>query len=170
VYQSLLIAYSICVLTGLRIHAIEELVPSDITFTQVHFALFNVLETLLGILNTCLPVLRPVLKKIPITKSFSWTKNTKETGSSDARSYQKTWYRRNKVPSSYRSKLGDPDFQRIDEHRYPLNEITSVDGHNTVKVGRADTSTDDIEGLVGFTSDDTVNKIRVTQDWQVISH
>jgi hypothetical protein len=66
-------------MSAARIKSVLDLDPLDFTYTVVQDTIFGGLEVELGIINACLPVLRPLFgKAFTATSNFSnsWSKKT----------------------------------------------------------------------------------------------
>lgn len=72
---------SIVVITILRIFYISTLDVNDITFDGPS-TIWSILEPTLGVVNCCLPTLRPAFKKLSNPRAFAWThaSHSKTTG------------------------------------------------------------------------------------------
>ncbi len=107
-------SFRVCVMTILRIVSVIQLIAnnSDFTYSVVDDALWSTLESTLGIITACLPVLGPVLEK---TKSIV-TRTEKSTKSHDRKLRSdsisaiplKSW--------SKDSESNSKNFQRLYEH------------------------------------------------------
>lgn len=101
----------ICGLTAARIKSVLELDPLDFTYSVVPDLIFGALEIELGIVNACLPILRPLVRKVFGSDSTflrGWSK--KSEGNSDSSKTHKN------------SGLSDNGgFERLAENTYPLN-------------------------------------------------
>ncbi|KUI72102.1 hypothetical protein VM1G_08049 [Cytospora mali] len=79
----------ICGLTAARIKSVVELDSLDFTYTVVPDLIFGALEVELGIVNACLPIMRPVGRKVFGSSSVfhqGWSKERKiSKGSNDLR-------------------------------------------------------------------------------------
>ncbi len=116
---------SICIITILRIKALYDLDLTDITFSIAPMGLYTLLEPTLGIVNACLPVIQPVLHKLPQLGLSSWLQGTTKrslTGSGGPSSHQ------------HRCESKAQRFQRLDDHTFPLtkrcgnyNEIAALE-------------------------------------------
>ena len=74
-------AYSICAITIVRIKATTSINAQNTRQQYANIALLTCLEALLGVINACLPVLKPVVSKVRVTALFSslWTKTSTGT-------------------------------------------------------------------------------------------
>ena len=88
------VAYSICVITTFRIKAITSINAQNTRQQYAKIALLTCLEALLGVINACLPVLKPIVSKVRATGMFSslWTKTSTAT-----------WPKRIATPRSHRT-------------------------------------------------------------------
>ena len=73
--------YRICAITIVRIKATTSVNAQNTRQQYAKIALFTCLEALLGIINACLPVLKPVVSKLRSTGMFGsfWTKTSTAT-------------------------------------------------------------------------------------------
>ena len=73
---------SVCITTIMRIVAVVQFstpaAKADFTYTVTNDALWSFLEPSLGIVNVCLPVLPPVLKKVPLLSLLTSTRRSME--------------------------------------------------------------------------------------------
>jgi hypothetical protein len=70
----------ICALTAARIESVLALDPLDFTYTMVPDLILGALEVELGIVNACLPILRPLFSRFFGSKSrfaSGWTRKSK---------------------------------------------------------------------------------------------
>ena len=74
-------AYSICAITIVRIKATTSINALNTRQQYAKIALLTCLESLLGIINACLPVLKPIVSKVRATGMFSsfWTRTSTAT-------------------------------------------------------------------------------------------
>ena len=72
------LAYSICVITTVRIKATTSINAQNKRRQYAKIALLTCLEALLGVINACLPVLKPIVSKVRAIGMFSslWTKTS----------------------------------------------------------------------------------------------
>ena len=165
-------AYScrILVITACRISAIHLLDPMNITYTAFTFGIYNLLETLLGIFNACLPVTRPVFQKVYNTDFFVWTRGSKESKPSSGGDSQKQWIWG--LPKSRSTAHGSDKkkFQQLDEQFYPLSTIgtrneTSVGSWAGGNLGSTDLEAQSTDMDIIEPND----AIRVTRNWDIKS-
>ena len=104
----------ICVITILRIKYLSSVDLQNITYSVAPAWLFTLLEPMLGILNACLPVIRPAITKL--------SRNTKMPSSKHSRSKASTSAKNSSHGQS--SGFTPKRFQRLDEHAYPLTETS----------------------------------------------
>ena len=73
--------YSICAITIVRIKATTSINAQNTRQQYMKIALLTCLEALLGVMNACLPVLKPIVSKVRATGMFSllWTKTSTAT-------------------------------------------------------------------------------------------
>ena len=74
-------AYRICTITIVRIKATTSINAQNTRRQYANIALLTCLEALLGVINACLPVLKPIVSKLRATGMFSslWTKTSTAT-------------------------------------------------------------------------------------------
>jgi len=131
----------------------------DITYSSANLALFNALETTLGIINTCLPVLRPVMQKISSPGMFEWTTAWTNNTTNGSR----RWYETSSVRDP---KSQGERFNRIDDQLYPLNEYAP---ESSVQIGRQSQNSSEEGYNVNPRRERSQENIRVTQVFQVDS-
>ena len=70
--------YSICAITIVRIKATLSINGQNTRHQYMNIALLTCLEALLGVINACLPVLKPIVSKLRATGMFSslWTQTS----------------------------------------------------------------------------------------------
>ena len=73
--------YSICAITIVRIKATTSINAQNTRQQYMKIALLTCLEALLGVINACLPVLKPIVSKVRATAMFSslWTQTSTRT-------------------------------------------------------------------------------------------
>ena len=104
-------------MSAARIKCVLDLDPMDFTYTIVEDTIFGGLEIELGIINACLPILRPLFGKMFAATSgltSVWSKKT-DLDSSDR---QQIW-------SKQKSQADSKDFRLLKNDHYPLNNMTS---------------------------------------------
>lgn len=91
----------------------------DLSYSVELDGIWTFLEPALGIINACLPVLQPVLSRFLNFSILKWAKNV-STG--------KTALRQRPSPSSpLEEKANDSrKFKRLDEHLYPLTNMSTT--------------------------------------------
>ncbi|KAI0900258.1 hypothetical protein F4806DRAFT_149501 [Annulohypoxylon nitens] len=132
----------ICVLSFLRVLWLVSWDVTDLTYGVGSGTIYSALEPTLGIVNSCLPVIKPSLKRIFMTDSSVWNKKVLKrsvaTGSRDTR-----------TPSA----IGVPSrgFERLDDD-IPLASIHAQARTNPIK------NQNDIGDM---------NNILITREWEV---
>ncbi|TGJ87547.1 hypothetical protein E0Z10_g1200 [Xylaria hypoxylon] len=113
----------ICGLTAARISSVLGLKEDDFTYSVVPDLIFGALEIELGIVNACLPILRPLVSKLfggkpPSSKDWS---NNSEMNSEGSKTYSKSRL------------LKTRSFERLPDDSYPLNEAaTGLPSNKTI--------------------------------------
>lgn len=117
----------ICILSLLRVIWIGQWDLDDVTYTVISVQIYTVLEPTLGIVNTCLPTIKPAILAIGGRKPSQLNPPPKYSGSAWLSSHKGSG-----VPSSNRRKLhgheidtvltGTQDFERLDDD-VPLTDI-----------------------------------------------
>ncbi|MCJ1280973.1 hypothetical protein MMC26_000291 [Xylographa opegraphella] len=112
-----------CVVTLLRIIRIQNtnLADTDPTISGAIIAQWSILEPTIAIVNSCFPTIRPVLNKY--FPSLAWAKRltTKNSSGNRSRPSMRSPLSSKASPSST---IGDKkQFQRLDDDRYPLQEV-----------------------------------------------
>ncbi|RDL41339.1 Uncharacterized protein BP5553_01318 [Venustampulla echinocandica] len=106
----------ICAITAARIQSVLNLDPMDFTYTVVEDTIFGGLELELGIINACLPILRPLFSKAFGSNSALasiWTRKT-ENDSTD------------KSKTNWSSQKESKRFHRLNDDTYPLTDLTTT--------------------------------------------
>lgn len=107
---------SICVITLFRIIYTVKIDAQDVTKSYASVGILSLLEPLLGVINACLPFMKPILRKFTQAKMLAWTKGT-GTGTSASGGSNVDRFKQ---------------FQRLDDAAYPLGGLpSSVPGHMT---------------------------------------
>lgn len=91
---------------------------SDLTYTVTPGAIYTVLEPTLGVVNACLPTIKPAIVKLFGSKALNWTRHDRSKNSGRSGSTPQASGR------SQRKVKGNitRDFERLDDE-FPLNEI-----------------------------------------------
>ena len=114
---------SICIISIIRIDAINRLNYSDITYSVVLDSIFTALEPTLGVINACLPLLQPVVSKCSSSTMFSWSRLRSSVGTS----------RRGLKPKETPCEPSDGPqsgkFHRMPADLYPLTDVTATQIH-----------------------------------------
>jgi hypothetical protein len=126
----------ICIISLLRVIYVHNLNLADFWYSSAGLANWSVLEPTLGIVNACLPVLRPVAQKILGSKVFAWKSGSGE-GSAQAisrRSFSYGVKRGEKCTDDGESRLSSGAERQL----YPLDTISvgGTEQHTTHFKGR----------------------------------
>lgn len=115
----------ICCLTAARIKSVLSLDPLDFTYSVVPDLVFGALEIELGIVNACLPLLRPVLNKLSGSEWDFATGWTRKTDMGDRSS-------KNQKGSGY---VNHRSFDRLPDNIYPLSGVApgASTNHSTAR-------------------------------------
>lgn len=121
---------SICVITIFRIVSTLILNFGDFSYTLPYLAISTDLEPILGIINACLPVMRPALRKTSFLPSFGMPskmshRNSKDVEYGNPKSNGRSPFRRNlrNMNSQSTERMND-DAARLDsEETYPMEQI-----------------------------------------------
>ncbi|KAI9854087.1 MAG: hypothetical protein M1830_006596 [Pleopsidium flavum] len=140
--------FTTCVTSIIRLNALNALTFEDITYTLADALMGTTIEPSIGIMNACLPMMRPLLIKIFPPGLFA--KRSKGTGGA-----------------------GSERFERLDEHACPLtgvegimiNEVTSP--NDSKLFHEATHSLKDVEYRDMITPADPRSGINVKTEWQV---
>jgi hypothetical protein len=127
----------ICVITGLRIRAVLELDLVDTSYTVVDMGIWSTLEPCLAIISACLPLLQPLVQRVPGLRDLSSRIHSGTGGSS-----KKTGHLRG-VSSSAASEARnvDPGRRHEEQHRQfvPLRDLGTKDNRATTPGSSAST-------------------------------
>ncbi|KAF2732637.1 hypothetical protein EJ04DRAFT_578274 [Polyplosphaeria fusca] len=110
------------VIGALRIHALLAVSFMDITYTSAYPVLWSFSEPAIGISVACAPLMRPLVMRGPLRRLFK-----------QESTYARETYARGKSTTT-------SSFRRIEEHTYPLNNVTP--GVTTITAGKASESFD----------------------------
>ena len=91
------------------------------TYSAAVIARWSILEPTLGIVNSCFPVLRPVMQKLVPSKVIAWTRGS----SKDSR---RPWSPSPENTLLHSKEGAKKHFHRLEDHLYPLGDKT----HTTV--------------------------------------
>lgn len=105
----------ICIVSLLHILWLNGWDLNDLTYTVTPGAIYSVLEPTLGIVNACLPTMKPAIKRVFHTKAFDQSSTSADTSGSQ-NSKNSTW----KTP--YLTGTATHTFQPLDED-VPLTNI-----------------------------------------------
>lgn len=143
---------SICIITTLRVRYIVDLDYSNTTKSFASVGLLAILEPLLGIVNACLPVMRPVLQKFSKTNLLSRTgKNTNASGRASG----------HKVFTVGSGSGQGNYFRRLGEGSYPLKGMNS-EATSSRPLNYGDSTSGLAEEEV-----DNAKRIYVRREWDV---
>ncbi|KAL8832176.1 MAG: hypothetical protein Q9170_004993 [Blastenia crenularia] len=167
--RKLAIYFMIVVITGLRISAIYDLNSSDITYTSPHFALYNVLETLLGVFNSCLPVTRPIFQMLFEKSSLLGSKGSHDSAFRRGAGTRRNLYQKFKR-SKPRNRGSDKDsFQELHDDRYGLSNIATATNETSIGTPVKTTNSTDLEEqLIDSEQMKPLDRIKVTRAWDVV--
>lgn len=132
---------------------------NDLTYNLAKVAVWTGLEPMLGVINACLPVIQPVVKKVIESNLFS--------RSSRNRTNSKVWMS-GSSKAGKKSNTGDNSFRRLEENSYPLTEgigtLTEISGPQS----QSFSTSDDIEAQnVEKPPRSHSTTINVRRDWEV---
>ena len=121
---------SICVITIFRIVSTLNLNFGDFTYTLPYLAISTDLEPILGIINACLPVMRPALRKTSFLPSFGMPsrmshRNSKDVEYGNSNSNGRSPFRRNlRNPNTQSTERMNDDAARSDsEQSYTMEQF-----------------------------------------------
>lgn len=153
----------ICVLTTIRVKAVWDFDFNDATFNVVPVAIWSVLEPTLGVVNACLPVMRPALQKLFGLQSKIWTLLSNARTESKSLKSSKLLSRSIKEETALNRSYGN-DSQKFERGQYALREqkhVTQVDG--------AENAFRESETQQRNQANQIPNVIEVTNTWDVQS-
>lgn len=78
-------------MSAVRIKCILDLAPLDFTYTIVNDTIFGGLEIELGIINACLPILRPLFGKVFAATSAGFTSAWSKQSNLNSSGRKNTW-------------------------------------------------------------------------------
>lgn len=115
----------ICVISLQRVLWLKNWDLTDLTYTVTPGACWSTLEPTLGVVNACLPTMRPVLKKVFGKDVFARFKAHRSDSG-----HRRRWLYHNKGPSNYSNDLGRKSFQRLTDPQFPLTEREPAPKHS----------------------------------------
>lgn len=108
----------------LRVHWLATWDLTDLTYTETPGAIYSVLEPTLGVVNACLPTIKPAINKLLGPDALNWSRHDPESkGSSNKTPLQK---RNRKHGGSIKGNI-TRDFERLDDE-FPLSDVV-VEGN-----------------------------------------
>ena len=113
----------ICIISIVRIDAINRLDYSDITYSVVLDSICTGLEPTLGVINACLPLLQPVVSKCSGSTLFSWSRLRSSVGTSQRRLKPK------ETPCKPSDGPQSGKFHRMPADLYLLTDVTATKIH-----------------------------------------
>lgn len=102
---------------------------TDLTYTETPGAIYSVLEPTLGVVNACLPTIKPAINKILGPGTLKWSQHDPE---SKGFSNKTTVHDRSRKYGASAKGNVTRDFERL-EDEFPLNDIV-VEGHPGTKL------------------------------------
>lgn len=120
----------------------------------VKFAIWSDLEPILGITNACLPVIRPVLKKISTSRRFTFGKKDKRSSMLRPRDERN---------------LHTKSFRRLVNQAYPLAESHGTQTEITGPGSKNESIQDEFESQPTSELGMPMARIKVRSDWDVRS-
>ncbi|MCJ1266488.1 hypothetical protein MMC22_006373 [Lobaria immixta] len=142
----------ICVISLQRILWLAHWDLTDFTYTTAPGACWSILEPALGVVNACLPTMRPALQKIINNDAFVWFKSNRKHSTTDCR-----WKQNGIGPSSLPSDSDKNSFLRLEDIRTPLTNPEI----------RADHQAASDDSLRLDVLEPRSNAIQVTRTWDV---
>ena len=151
----------ICVVTILRIVSVHNLSLTDLSYSAVDDGIWSDLEPCLGIVNACIPVLKPAFAELSNSKAFAWTHRTSKSSNTSPSDWPKK-------PVSPAKQGYDADrrmFEMLEDDGFPLTEgVSRMNVGSETCIGKAEKrDLEDVE--VGINPGD----IRVTRGWEINS-
>ena len=112
------ILYRICIITIMRVVVIYNLDLADFTYSAASLSIWSILEPTLGIINACLPLIRPACQEVFKSNVFAWSKASTAQRKTDSGHS----HRSNKPPLQSKASNAQ-NFHRLYDHLYPLEEV-----------------------------------------------
>ncbi|KAG6361353.1 hypothetical protein INS49_009578 [Diaporthe citri] len=118
----------ICVLSLLRVHWLAAWDLTDLTYTETPGAIYSVLEPTLGVVNACLPTIKPAINKILGLDALNCSQRDPESNKSSNKTpvQNRRWTYGASVKGN-----GKRDFERL-EDEFPLTSLRT-EGHPGTK-------------------------------------
>ena len=132
---------SICIVSIFRIVSIKQLdLDSDLSYDSVPDRICSALEPTLGVVNACLPLLKPVASKMSDGTMLAWSKLRSSGGTSrGGLGFPETPFEPSVKPKSR-------TFRRIPGDLYPLTDVLATQSHCSGP-GRRSATDPDTEAL-----------------------
>ncbi|CAG8974184.1 hypothetical protein HYALB_00007347, partial [Hymenoscyphus albidus] len=158
----------VCIVTLLRVVWLQNWDLSDLTYTLKPGAIYSILEPALGVLNACLPVIAPVLKKLfrkgqPGTQVAGYSGQGSNPGGK--------WYGKNKSVESSKQTSDTKIFQKTQQPDVELGSLEKTKSQTvgTTTIMEWDSARTEVTPLVNDERWSQKNRIRMTTDWTVQS-
>lgn len=134
-----------------RILWLRDWEHTDLTYTVELGACWTTLEPALGVVNACLPTIRPVLRKVFNKDVLAWSKTSRKNSNNHS------WKENRTGPSTSRSDSDKNGFLPLKDLQTPPTKPRTNAHHLTASDDRMNS---DVEGPDG-------NAIQVTRTWAV---
>lgn len=110
------LGFLICIFSLLRVVALATWDLTDITWTTTDVSIYSILEPNLGVVNACLPTIRPaVVKAFGRCLPASWSVTQGSKGSKGSKGTNRSSRVPNEGTPHFRSVTGDRGFERLDD-------------------------------------------------------
>ena len=107
-FENRLHCYSICVISLRRVLWLKHWNLTDLTYIITPGACWSVLEPTLGVVNTCLPTIQPVSRKVFNKDILAWSKANRRNSTLD-----RVWKLNRTGPFSFPHDSGDNNLLRL---------------------------------------------------------
>jgi hypothetical protein len=112
------LGFLIIFITAIRLKFMNELDNNDATYSYAKMAVFSSIVPLLGIINACLPIMRPAFRTIFGTPALE-SVGPKSYGTGHS-SQSQSWIRKRTTIT----RTDGSQFERLEEPEFPLVEVT----------------------------------------------
>ncbi|KAL9595945.1 MAG: hypothetical protein Q9219_006136 [cf. Caloplaca sp. 3 TL-2023] len=129
----------VCIISVLRVVAIHELDPLDLSYTSAADGIWSILEPSLGIVAACLPIMQPVLSRLTEYTATLFSRN-KGTSQRTLRASSK------QMPDHDERPLNDRN-RDIEDRLYPMSDFTEAFHGGETEYPSSNTEATTLEGI-----------------------
>ncbi|PVI01621.1 hypothetical protein DM02DRAFT_627521 [Periconia macrospinosa] len=163
----------ICIISILRVIYVAKMDLTDFAYASVDLSIWSVLEPTLGIVNACLPVLRPIIARLMNSPAFVWARTTVWGSTKSASQGTELTFDKNRK-SGWKGMLSSnkpdaKDFKKIRDP-YALDTVNLVgnDPRDDIELSNhSGIGTETYGGGIVHGNKKPDGDIRVTTDWTI---